>query len=82
MYTTHKAATPGSLFPRSETHLRWLGAVPSLVCVPHTVRACPFGLATKGMHVEALDRIGQIGANRRDTKGSYFVYRLYAEVEG
>jgi hypothetical protein len=47
---------------------------------PHTVRGFLAGLVEKGIHVEVLDRIRQIGPSKQDAKGSYTVYRVSCEV--
>jgi hypothetical protein len=43
---------------------------------PHTVRGFLAGLAKKGMAVEAVERVRQVGPNKQGAKGSYTVYRL------
>jgi predicted ArsR family transcriptional regulator len=43
---------------------------------PHTVRGFLAGLAKKGMAVEVIERVRQVGPNRQGAKGSYTVYRL------
>jgi hypothetical protein len=49
---------------------------------PHTIRGFLAGLGKKGTKVEVLERVRQVGPNKTGAKGSYSVYRLYAEVEG
>jgi hypothetical protein len=43
---------------------------------PHTVRGFLAGLAKKGITVDVLDRVRQIGPNKTGAKGSYTVYRI------
>jgi uncharacterized protein DUF3489 len=43
---------------------------------PHTVRSFLAGLAKKGMAVEVMERVRQIGPNKQGAKGSYTIYRL------
>jgi hypothetical protein len=43
---------------------------------PHTVRGFLAGLGRKGIKVDVLERVRQVGANRQGAKGSYTVYRL------
>jgi predicted transcriptional regulator of viral defense system len=43
---------------------------------PHTVRGFLAGLAKKGIIVEVLERVRQIGPNKTGAKGSYTVYRV------
>jgi hypothetical protein len=43
---------------------------------PHTVRGFLAGLAKKGMAVEVVERVRQVGPNRTGAKGSYSVYRI------
>jgi hypothetical protein len=47
----------------------------------HTVRGFFAGLKRKGITVEVLDRVRQVGPNREDAKGSYSVYRARAEAQ-
>jgi hypothetical protein len=47
--------------------------------VPHTVRGFLAGLARKGITIEVLERVRQIGPNKTGAKGSYSIYRI-AEV--
>ncbi len=42
----------------------------------HTVRGFLAGLKKKGVQVEALERVRQIGPNKQGAKGSYTVYRI------
>jgi hypothetical protein len=43
---------------------------------PHTVRGFLAGLAKKGIEVDILERVRQVGPNNAGAKGSYTVYRL------
>jgi hypothetical protein len=43
---------------------------------PHTVRGFFAGLKKKGITVEVLERIRQVGPNRRGAKCSYSIYRI------
>ena len=43
---------------------------------PHTVRGFLAGLSKKGIKVEVLERVRQIGPNKQGAKGSYTVYRV------
>jgi hypothetical protein len=43
---------------------------------PHTVRGFLAGLAKKGIAVEVLERVRQVGPNKAGTKGSFTVYRV------
>jgi hypothetical protein len=43
---------------------------------PHTVRGFLAGLAKKGIKVDILERVRQLGPNNAGAKGSYTVYRL------
>ena len=43
---------------------------------PHTVRGFLAGLAKRGIKVEVLVRIRQVGPNKVGAKGSYTVYRV------
>lgn len=43
---------------------------------PHTVRGFLAGLAKKGITVDVLDRVRQVGRNKTGAKGSYTVYRI------
>jgi hypothetical protein len=42
----------------------------------HTVRGFLAGLKRKGITVEVLDRVRQVGPNKEGAKGSYSVYRV------
>jgi hypothetical protein len=43
---------------------------------PHSVRGFLAGLARKGLKVEVLERVRQVGPDKQGAKGSYTVYRL------
>jgi hypothetical protein len=43
---------------------------------PHTVRGFLAGLAKKGMAVEVVERVRQIGPNKAGARGSYSIYRI------
>lgn len=43
---------------------------------PHTVRGFFAGLAKKGIKVELVERVRQVGGNRQGAKGSYSIYRI------
>ena len=43
---------------------------------PHTVRGFLAGLAKKGIKVEVLDRVRQVGPGKEGAKGSYTIYRI------
>jgi hypothetical protein len=43
---------------------------------PHTVRGFLAGLTKKGIRVEVLERVRQVGSNKVGAKGSYTVYRI------
>ena len=43
---------------------------------PHTVRGFLAGLPKKGIRVEVLERVCQVGTNKQGAKGSYTVYRV------
>jgi hypothetical protein len=43
---------------------------------PHTVRGFLAGLAKKGIKVDVLGRVRQVGPKKQGAKGSYSVYRL------
>ncbi|MEO3475861.1 DUF3489 domain-containing protein [Roseomonas sp. CAU 1739] len=45
---------------------------------PHTVRGFLAGLKRKGVTVEVLERIRQVGPNKQGAKGSYSIYRIAA----
>jgi hypothetical protein len=49
---------------------------------PHTVRGFPAGVAKKGITIEVLERVRQVGPHKQGAKGSYTIYRLTSEVEG
>lgn len=42
----------------------------------HTVRGCLAGLKRKGITVDVLDRVRQVGPNKEGAKGSYCIYRV------
>ena len=42
----------------------------------HTVRGFLAGLKKKGVPVETLERVRQVGPNKQGAKGSYTVYRI------
>jgi len=44
--------------------------------VPHTVHEFLAGLAKKGIDVEVLERVRQVGPDKQGAKGSYSVYRF------
>jgi biotin operon repressor len=46
----------------------------------HTVRGFLAGLTKKGIKVEVLERVRQVGPNKQGAKGSYTVYRLVVET--
>lgn len=43
---------------------------------PHTVRGFLAGLAKKGIKLEVLERVRQIGPNKAGAQGSYTIYRI------
>ncbi|HYF08038.1 MAG TPA: DUF3489 domain-containing protein [Acetobacteraceae bacterium] len=43
---------------------------------PHTVRGFLAGLPEKGMRLEVLERVRQVGPGKEGAKGSYSIYRL------
>ena len=45
---------------------------------PHTVRGFLAGLKRKGITVEVLERVRQVGPNKQGAKGSFSVYRIAA----
>jgi hypothetical protein len=45
---------------------------------PHTVRGYLAGLKKRGISVEVLERVRQVGPNRQGAKGSYSIYRIAA----
>jgi hypothetical protein len=47
----------------------------------HTVRGFLAGLKRKGITVEVLERVRQVGPNKEGAKGSYSVYRARAEAQ-
>jgi hypothetical protein len=47
----------------------------------HTVRGFLAGLKRKGITVEVLQRVRQVGPNKEGAKGSYSVYRARAEAQ-
>jgi Protein of unknown function (DUF3489) len=47
----------------------------------HTLRGFLAGLAKKRLQVEVLERVRQVGPNKRGAKGSYTVYHLAGEAE-
>jgi hypothetical protein len=47
---------------------------------PHTVRGFLAGLARKGITVEVLERVRQVGPNKTGAKGSYSVYHVACEA--
>jgi hypothetical protein len=47
---------------------------------PHTVRGFLASLAKKGMVVEVVEHVRQIGPNKQGAKGSYTIYRLGNEL--
>jgi hypothetical protein len=46
----------------------------------HTVRGFLAGLAKKGIQVDVLERVRQVGPNKQGAKGSYSVYRVAGEA--
>jgi hypothetical protein len=42
----------------------------------HTVRGFLAGLKRKGITVEVLERIRQVGPNKEGAQGSYSIYRI------
>jgi hypothetical protein len=49
---------------------------------PHTVRGFLAGLAKKGIKVDVLKRVRQVGPDRLGAKGSYTVYRITGSIGG
>ncbi|MEO3475928.1 DUF3489 domain-containing protein [Roseomonas sp. CAU 1739] len=47
---------------------------------PHTVRGFLAGLKRKGVTVEVLERVRQVGPSKQGAKGSYSIYRIYAAM--
>jgi hypothetical protein len=43
---------------------------------PHTVRGFLAGLARKGIAIEVLERVRQVGPGKQGAKGSFTVYRI------
>jgi hypothetical protein len=43
---------------------------------PHTVRGFLAGLKRKGVTVDVLERVRQVGPNKQGAKGSYSIYRI------
>lgn len=43
---------------------------------PHTVRGFLAGLKRKGITVEVLERVREVGPNKQGAKGSYSIYRI------
>jgi hypothetical protein len=43
---------------------------------PHIVRGFLAGVAKKGIKVDVLERVRQVGPNKQGAKGSYTVYRI------
>jgi hypothetical protein len=43
---------------------------------PHTVRGFLAGLKRKGVTVEVLERVRQVGPNKQGARGSYSIYRI------
>lgn len=43
---------------------------------PHTVRGFLAGLKRRGINVDVLERVRQVGPNRQGAKGSYSIYRI------
>ncbi|GGJ45361.1 DUF3489 domain-containing protein [Neoroseomonas lacus] len=43
---------------------------------PHTVRGFLAGLKRRGITVEVLERVRQVGPNKQGAKGSYSIYRI------
>uniref|UniRef100_UPI0011847083 DUF3489 domain-containing protein n=1 Tax=Elioraea rosea TaxID=2492390 RepID=UPI0011847083 len=43
---------------------------------PHTVRGYLAGLKKRGIGVEVLERVRQVGPNKQGAKGSYSIYRI------
>jgi len=48
---------------------------------PHTVRGFLAGLAKKGVTVEVLERVRQVGPNKQGAKGSYTIYRTAEAID-
>jgi hypothetical protein len=60
----------GASGPQSAEAMGW---------APHTVRGFLAGLAKKGITVDVLERVRQVGTDKQGTKGSYTVYRVSCE---
>ncbi len=43
---------------------------------PHTVRGYLAGLKKRGLSVEVIERVRQVGPNKQGAKGSYSIYRI------
>jgi hypothetical protein len=54
----------------------------AMAWAPHTVRGFLASLAKKGIQLEVLERVRQIGPNKQGAKGSYSVYRVAGEAAG
>ncbi len=52
----------------------------SMGWAPHTVRGFLAGLSKKGLTVDVLERVRQVGPNKQGAKGSYSVYRIAGEA--
>lgn len=48
----------------------------------HSVRGFLAGLAKKGIAVEVLERVRQVGPNKAGAKGSYTIYRVTGPAKG
>ena len=82
------ASTGGSAQPRDTKHAQVLAMLgrdegasgpqiaEAMGWAPHTVRGFLAGLAKKGINVEVLERVRQVGPNKVGASGSYTVYRL------
>jgi hypothetical protein len=46
--------------------------------LPHTVRGFLAGLKRKGVTVEVLERVRQVGPDKQGARGSYSIYRIAA----
>jgi hypothetical protein len=49
---------------------------------PHTVRGFRASAGKKGITIEVLERVRQVGPSKTGAKGSYSVYRVVAGAEG
>jgi hypothetical protein len=47
----------------------------------HSVRGFLAGLAKKGIAVEVLERVRQVGPNNASAKGSYTVYQVVGTTQ-